>query len=343
MLRRKGRIAGIAAALLTAAGLAGAAGAAALAAPAAVSAEKFSVEVVTDGHTYMPNTSFSFQVRPADANEYGGQTTKAGADGGVTVDRVVFRPSEGLADPGHQGTITYHAEKFTAPGIYHYTLQGLGEDPQTGSPYEGIRYDLEVRDLYVYVQNAGSGGGMEVFGSAIVKRGSAAKNEGFRENYGNEDEPDPNDSTHDVTLMHKVTGNQGDTRKDFPYKVKITGTDGEKYKIAVDGNTVLTSLDSGQEASFTLRDGQKVSVYGLSENDRYEFTAVDANKDGYTTTYAGSMTGTVKADGTAVTATYDRNVAAATGVMFDFAPFGILTAAAAGVVLTAGMSSRKKR
>ncbi len=329
-------------ALLIAAGLVFAGGTTSYAAPQAVASEKFSVKVITDGNTYMPNTAFGFQVLSAGTDEYGGQTVLKGVDGAVTAGNVAYRPSDGLADSGHQGTITYDSSKFTAPGIYHYTITGLAQDPVTGEPCEGIRYDTEVRDLYVYVQNGADAGSFEVFGSAMVRRGQTAKNEGFTENYGNEDDPDPNDSTHDVTLVHKVTGNQGDTRKNFPYKVKVTGGEGEQYKIVVDGNTVLTALSSGKEAEFTLRDGQKAQIFGLTENDRYEFTAVDANKDGYTTTYQGSMAGKLTADDAVVTASYDRNVAAATGVMIDIAPFGILAAAAAGAIFTVGMGRRRR-
>ena len=345
MRKTSGTLAGYAVracAALAAGGIVLASGTAAFAAPAAVTQETFSVKVITDGNTYMPDTVFAFEAAPGEAGEYGGQTALKGVEGAVTAGNVVYSPSDGLSDSGHKGTITYDSSKFTAPGIYHYTLTGLSRDPGTGEPEEGIRYDTEIRDLYVYVQNGETAGSCEVFGSAMIRRGQTAKNEGFVENYGNEDEPDPNDSTHDVTLVHKVTGNQGDTGKNFPYKVKVTGGDGEKYKIVVDGNTVLTDLTSGTEAEFTLKDGQKAQIFGLSEGDRYEFTAVDANKDGDTTTYEGSMAGTLEADDTVVTAAYDRNVAAATGVMIDIAPFGVLAAAAAGVIFTAGMSRRRR-
>lgn len=77
-----------------------------------------------------------------------------------------------------------------------------------------------------------------------------------------------------------------------------------------------------------------ITIYGLTESDKYTVTETDANKDGYTTTIdgettaTGTKTGTTKEDGTVVQYVNEKDAAVVTGVAKKYTPYVLLVGAA---------------
>lgn len=333
-MKTKKRIRTLAAALLTGAMAVSMGGMSALAAVEPVESVTLKKTVTTDGNTYAPKTSFDFSVNTAEAGSYDNKTVSAGIDGGLTVSSIAFEPQDGDVNDSEivkNGTLTVNGSVFTTPGIYHYTIS------ETAGSYEGIKYDNAVYDAYVYVVNDDTGVAVEAV--VFAKDGDKASELSFVNDYGKDD-----DTTHDVTITKEVTGNQGEKNREFTFTAAVAGGDGEWYKVvktAQDGTTTVSYLVSGAVASeYKLKDGESIHIYGLSENDTYTVVETDANKDGYTTTVAGDLSGKLTADDTSVTVTNNREVSPATGIALTFAPY-ILMVALAGVF--AVLFLRKKR
>ena len=277
---------------------------------------KITKEVTTDGNTMAPNTSFTFTIAPAAKGTYDGKTVYAGVAGGAsfggnTTTDITFTPGgKGDAAATYTGnaTITTSVDAFDGkPGIYHYTVT------ETKGNYEGITYDTDTRDLYVYVTNSGSG----VAVSNVVLTKGSTKTDKWTNDYG-----DTHDTTHDVTISKKVTG--------------------EKYKFVVNG-TEENPLESGTGTTITLKGGEKAQIYGLTESDKVTATEEDYSSDGYTTTVTtssisgkaarGVTDGNVSADGATVDVTNDKSVDPPTGVILTVAPYVLMVAVAAGIAV----------
>ena len=131
----------------------------------------------------------------------------------------------------------------------------------------------------------------------------------------------------DLTISKTVAGNQGDKTKDFTFTIKVDGADGEKYY--VNGTTTLVS---GTPADITLKNGESVTIYGLSEDDEYTVTETDYTADGYTTTIDGTegreKSGTISAD-TNVAFVNTKNATTPTGIVMNIAPYVLMVAVAA--------------
>lgn len=297
--------------------------------------------VTTDGDTYAPNTTFTFNVAPAGPVEkaFEGKDAYAGVEGGLTLDEHVykFEPASvsdwSAAKFESVGKLEVDGTKFTAPGIYHYTVS------ETKGTYDGITYDETVRHLYVYVLRDGTNDSLYVDSVISVKEGATEKDAKleFINDYGQ-----TVDKTHDLIVTKEVTGNQGDRNKSFKFTIGVTGAEGEWYKLVktdAAGTETEDKLVSGTPVEIFLKHGESVRIYGLSEADTYSVVENDADKDGYTTT-DGNKSGSLTADGTQITVINNKDVTTPTGIIMSFAPY-ILILALAGVF--AVMFLRKKK
>ena len=91
---------------------------------------------------------------------------------------------------------------------------------------------------------------------------------------------------------------------------------------------------NGSSTAITLKSGDSVTIYGLSANDSYTITEVEANANGYTTSIAnagsskdGTATGKITAD-TNVSYTNTKDATPPMGIVMDIAPYAIMVAAA---------------
>ena len=287
--------------------------------------------VTTDGNTYQPNTSFSFHVENGEAAEnWRDNVVYAGVTGGITASQTIgFQPSgeDTLAAAySKNATLEINAEVFEHAGVYHYVVT------EDAGSYEGIDYDTAGRDVYLFVYN-GADGALYV-GNVITENNGEKGDLEFINDYGAE-----NDTTHDVTIKKTITGNQGVKNKSFEFKVAVNGGQGELYKVVVKKNAnaqALTEYITSNEAetSYQISDTGSITIYGLTESDKYTVTETDANKDGYTTTIdgettaTGTKTGTTKEDGTVVQYVNEKDAAVVTGVAKKYTPYVLLVGAA---------------
>ena len=294
----------------------------------------FTKKVTTDGHTYAPNTTFSYNVEGADAGKATVKATDnstteieyyAGQDGDLKFTDTTFTPGTTVSgEYTVDGKIELKNNAYGSAGIYHYTVQ------EKNTPaYDGIVYDTALRHVFVYVVNGDNG--REV-ASILITDADFNKQDGvFVNNYGEGN----NDSTHDVTIKKTLFGNMANAAKDFHFDVKVTSADGakEKYKVVVvngNGTTatdpLVVSDDGVATATYTLKGGEYVTIYGLSTNDTIEVTEQEANQDGYTTqvNYTSVVDNKVTADNAEIEVVNTKNNVSPTGVIMTIAPYALM-------------------
>ena len=304
---------------------------------AAVESVSLIKKVPTDGKTFSPVTSFSFELTEGEAGTFKDDVVYAGVSGGLTLspnNSFDFTPGdEGLlAEYSKTGTIQVDATKFSTPGIYHYQVKEV--IPNEG--YEGIVYDTSTYDVYVYVENNEDNRGYVVTAVKATKDGGATKSDDleFINTYTD---------VHKLTLAKKVTGNQGDHNKKFDFTIQVKGQENEKYAtnyVLADGSTLV--LTSGADAvTVSLKDGESMEVYGLSANDIYTVVEESYASDGYKTTISGAdsedglkATGKTDTGDDTVVYTNDKNIGTPTGIAMEFGPYAMMigTAGALGSV-----------
>ena len=233
---------------------------------------------------------------------------------------------------GTEGTIDLSSCTYTEPGIYRYII--------TGGYTVGGKDNIAVvdsgatRTLDVYVVD--DGGTLKVAATllhtgtdapALEATGDAAyalddKVDGFSGKLSADDE---------ITIMKKVTGNQGDKSKKFTFTLEI------KKAIPTDG-------DGNGTATFKLADGESVKMVSLINGAEYTVTE---DADGYKSTAKiagvaeGETAGTLGASDKIKTGyTNDKSGVIPTGILINNKA-AVATVMAGGVV--AFMVIKKKR
>lgn len=249
-------------------------------------------------NAYAPNTNFTFKIEQAtSADLTNGVTDKviySGPEGGVTFEGG---STEGTITSEPQGSdlthseitvgtlnLVYNKNLFTKAGVYRYKIT------ETAGSYDGIEYDTTARYFDVYVTNAAAGGLDVTYATFVDANDSTAKDDGiFTNDYAT-------DASKTLTVHKVVEGNLGDKTKSFDFSVKIDGETGEQYYVTYgDGKT--ETLTSGTAKTISLKDGQSLTVFGLSKNDQYTVSETDyTTTDGYTTKVVTDPTDTTNSE-----------------------------------------------
>lgn len=338
----------------------------------------YTKNLVTDGKTYAPATTFTFNVEAVEPTT--GETWGTGNDKvavsqdtnetlALSFSPVSFDGTEAITDNGIfvKATPTFTINDASLQkldgGVYKYRIT---EDTAT---YEGVTSDTAVYYAYVYVlvdANNSRYVGAISFAKDTDKDGTVDTSDKVEavvfENKYNYD-GDPEDRVSTLTVKKDITGNQSVSTDTFHVSIKITDEDedGEKYYVEKVTNkdqdneqrVQLDDIVSGTAQTYEVTDNDYIVVHGLSKNDTYEVYETDANAGGYTTTYHSDEemqnTITLTDDKVAASANNDnaliviqnnKNAGAATGVAMTFAPY-VLMLGAAGVA--GGMFLRKKK
>ena len=281
--------------------------------------------VLTDGNTMAPNTTFEFEVAVADAGTFNDgnkdQVVYKGIAGGLTAETgAAFTPGgKGSAAETYtaEGSLKTDAAVFERPGVYHYTVT------EKANNYEGVTTDTTSYDVYVYVYNRTDG--LYVGNVVSAKNGDKA-NLIFNNDYGQDKNKD---TTHDVVIKKVITGNQAVESDTFQLVVTVTGTAGEKYKVTLD-NAEQNPLTSGEKATYTVTNNTEIHIYGLTEGDKVQ-AVEEANTQGYQATYTTGLsegTLTISSDGSEATVTNTKNSTSPTGVILNYGPYILMIALA---------------
>ncbi len=314
--------------------------------------------VLTDGKTYAPDTQFTFEIKPGEPGNYknDGKTypVKAGPNGGVTVNNPErFSSDEELAEEySRVGELVFNISAFKDSGVYSYILT----EKNTG--YEGVGYSSEKYVIYVFVEK-GNDGKFYIAAVTATKDGDTnvidltkkdkASSIVFTNNYGKEDRED--DYVYDLIVTKKVSGNQGESSREFRVTIKINNNnnkvDSKKYyavKYMGDDEESGTEVPiKNGSVNITLKDGESIHIYGLTENDVFKIDEEDLSKDGYTVTYEASdeitvngkesvrgdyITGNLTKNGGVVTIINSKNITTPTGIAMTFAPYAVMVVCA---------------
>ena len=273
--------------------------------------------VLTDGNTMAPNTTFEFEVAVADAGTFNDgnkdQVVYKGIAGGLTAETgAAFTPGgKGSAAETYtaEGSLKTDAAVFERPGVYHYTVT------EKANNYEGVTTDTTSYDVYVYVYNRTDG--LYVGNVVSAKNGDKA-NLIFNNDYGQD---------------KVITGNQAVESDTFQLVVTVTGTAGEKYKVTLD-NAEQNPLTSGEKATYTVTNNTEIHIYGLTEGDKVQ-AVEEANTQGYQATYTTGLsegTLTISRDGSEATVTNTKNSTSPTGIILNYGPYILMIALAGSMV-----------
>ncbi|NEW62013.1 hypothetical protein GMA11_01265 [Granulicatella sp. zg-ZJ] len=326
---------------------------------------------------YGPATDFTFTIESGEAANANDQNNAvlAGPEGGVTFekDTISLKPE---VESSLEKNVIYSAEKaklkinndkFKAPGVYRYVIS------ETVGNYAGMNYRTDKKYFDVYVKN-GANGTMEVYAYTFVNKDNNkvkdALGGAFINDYGvnptdtppivptldnpnpnNNPDPEPNQNNDPKKVLSKlkvkkeVRGNQGDKQKEFTFKLKVVGDDGEKYNVKFSDNRDAVQLVSGgSEVSIKLKHDQYAEITGLSSNDKVTITEESYTNDGYTTKYKLSenvvdeIVGSAVADKTisandTVLFINEKEITTPTGLLLEYGPYVLLVTAAAGMLI----------
>lgn len=272
------------------------------------------------------------------------------------------------------GKLKTNAAVFTKPGVYYYTIT------ETDGGYDGINYDTK-RDVYLYVVRKdgvdGNPDTFEVDSVVVAKDGVKQGGEGsditekginFVNSYGDgsPNNPGSNDSTHDVTITKKVDGNQGDKNASFEFTVAVNNTAvfnennpneaREWYKVVITNGsteTVAHIVANAPAVTYSLKHGDSIQIFGLSDEDTYTVTETAMNQNGYVTSEGTenekgeTINAPLSGDGATLKDSTKRwiwnykNVSSPTGIVLSFAPY-IMLVALAGVFAVLFLRKKKE-
>lgn len=225
-------------------------------------------------------------------------------------------------------------------GVFKYILQ------ETDGSVPHITYDTTRYILYLTVVNDKNVEGGLTIQSAEFKASddAAAKSEEITNYYGN---PGTDDELNQLVLTKYITGNAANLGGSFKFKVTINSTDGNgvtSYHYTTTdnptGDTITEGVESGE---IELGNGDALTIYGLQDGDTYSIVEVEANADGYDTTYVVDNAPEVTHDYTAsitdtmsnvvgndnkvvinVTNNRDTDDIPATGIIMNVAPYVLM-------------------
>lgn len=253
------------------------------------------------------------------------------------------------------------------PGVYHYVLSE--KIPVDSDKYPGVTYDASKYHIYVFALEESSGRTYTYIAykeaADGVKETTKTDELSFTNDYGADT---TEDSTHDVTITKKLSGNQASAGDDFEFKITIAPDHvGEKFNVeysetsngAVTSATIDTATDP--KGTYTIKGSGYIKITGLTNGDKITVDEGDYSGKGYTTTYSvadGSENNVngfkvtsvedkadyaefwVTGDGAQIEVTNARDAITPTGIAMTFAPYAVMVAFA-GVF--AVMFLRKKR
>ena len=278
-------------------------------------------KIKTDGKTYAPNGTFSFEVKEATPDSNGKEkdfaysyddngTTKtgtktfeikAGVKEGVTVQSDAVFTQDNVLNSEYTAVFKVKADlqKFTNAGVYMYTLKEKngynGNNATTDPKYPGMVYDGTTYTMYVFITNTLDASG-NVTGRAVsnvvLMKGDEKVN-ALVNYYGvnDPDTPDVNeDELYNLTISKVITGTMGSQGDTFHITLNVDSdvAGGESFN-------VIKKVNGDVDSSFELKSGTSsgsldisktitYEIVGLSAGDVVSVNEAEAGLDSYVTT-----------------------------------------------------------
>ncbi len=232
-----------------------------------------------------PTVSYIVEQPPEPEKELGNLTVYKIVSGNAGDTNKDFTFTVKLGDTAINGT---YGEMTFANGAATFTLKHNEKKTAIGLP-AGISYEVTESEANQNGYTTVASGSNAV----ITKNQTAAVT--FTNTKNNNEEPQ-NDRGN-LIVSKIVSGNAGDTKKDFTFTVKLGDT-------AINGTYGEMTFANGA-ATFTLKHNEKKTAIGLPAGISYEVTESEANQNGYTTTATGAV-GSIGKDQTAAAAFTNR-------------------------------------
>ena len=231
-------------------------------------------------------------------------------------------------------TVDFSKVKWTAPGIYRYTIT------EKDSGNADITNDaVTIRTLDVYVVNDGEGG-YKIASQAMIKGTDAPTTEGAYNSESKSDGFTNSYKTYALSLKKVVDGTMGDKGRTYNFTINFEGPayasfnmNGEQItlddkgkgsaNIALTNNSLKTIKGIPSTVKYTV-------VENINKNDGYTVSYTVGGSDATSATYATSTEQTMGTADNAVVCTNLKNAVTPTGIAMTVAPY-ILMVAVAGI------------
>ena len=228
---------------------------------------------------------------------------KAADTGNLTVSKTVAGTA-GETDKEFEFTVTLKNTDDTAlTGDYSYTGTGASNGTLKSGDTFKLKHGqsititgLPVGTTYEVAETKAEGYTTTKNGDTGTITKDTTATAAFT-NTKNTTPPDPDPGTGNLTVSKTVTGNAGDTNKDFNFTVTLDDT--------TISNTYGDMTFTDGVATFKLKHNESKTAANLPAGTGYTVTETEAGKDGYTTT-AENETGTIT-KGTTVTAKFTNS------------------------------------
>ena len=336
----------------------------ALAASDAYEKEEFlTKQVLTDGKTFAPNTTFEFELSAVKdltnltlfEGELNGdkvtldskylKTTTDDQKNGVTLSSVTFAASDTSTPSAtyeKKSKLTIDANTFTEPGIYVF---GVKEKNNT---YEGVKCDQTEYYLLVSVINKENAVGTYEVNTVGLAKADGNKVSTIENHYGDDEN---NEDVNDLVLKKTLSGAAVNHSDSFTFEVTVsqTNTEGatmesdavvpELYsyeKLNANGQVVENAggvLTAGRKTDIVLAENESIHIYGLSKGDEVKIVeqAASGSDKGYTATYTtngvqgtGATDAELAEDGASVKADRDDASVTVTNTKNEIAVTGVV-------------------
>lgn len=213
------------------------------------------------GSAIPPATEFAFKLAP------------------VTLNAPM--PSADTASVTGEGTARFGQIQYTSEGVYEYTI--TEQDGKT----DRFTYDTTPHSLIVTVKN--ENGQLTATAKYDTDLDALTVTNIYTRPSSGDSEKTPTGS---LTISKQVTGASADKTKPFLFTVSFSGTD-RRYSFERSGGFMHGWLKSGD--SFSLKDGQSITISGLPAGTSYTVTEADYRAEGYAVSAAGNV-GTIRAN-----------------------------------------------
>lgn len=283
---------------------------------------------VAENGLFIDNEEFKFTLNYENADPIGTNETvqpKLGRDDFLTKQVVITTTWKANAEGGESISAEIGYEKlfeditFSAPGIYHFELkEEEGKNPNIS--YSKTSYDIDVQVIWDKIEE----GTLKIGGIVTKKRSQDVTSDTEKKVPDAIFVNEPAEHR-DLTISKTVAGNAANKNDIFTFTVLLdpnttSGTYSTNYE--------KVTVTAGQEATFTLKHGEKLIIHNLpihakytvTEKDSkgYEKTEIAINRDAKKTGKVAEAT--IIPDCNTVAYTNTNNVASPTGMILQYVP-----------------------